>query len=175
MSPIPTVRANDVAFALHAVVLCSINFSQFFPRIWGFHVGRRQRVSVVMLSICGLAVLSIVTLIAFVASNPPSHGVDPAGWAWIDVAYAFGYLKLLITIIKYCPQVWVNYKRKSTDGFSIVTVLLDLYGGILSFLQLILDSAVLDDWAGVTGNPAKLGLAYITLGFDAIFITQHYW
>lgn len=31
-----------------------------------------------------------------------------------------------------------------------------------------------DQWSGVTGNPAKLGLAIVSLCFDVIFITQHY-
>lgn len=32
--------------------------------------------------------------------------------------YALSYVKLLITIVKYVPQAWLNYKRKSTDGWS---------------------------------------------------------
>lgn len=79
-----------------------------------------------------------------------------------------------MTVIKYIPQAWVNYKRKSTVGWSIVQILLDLIGGVLSILQLVIDSALQDDWSGITGNPVKLGLGNVSIFFDLIFIVQHY-
>jgi cystinosin len=88
--------------------------------------------------------------------------------------YAFGYVKLICTMIKYMPQVWVNYKRKSTVGWSINQILLDLVGGILSLAQLVIDSSLQGDWSGITGNPTKLGLSNVSMVFDIIFITQHY-
>jgi cystinosin len=65
--------------------------------------------------------------------------------------YSFGYVKLVCTVIKYCPQVYVNYKRKSTEGWSINQILLDFTGGILSMVQLLIDSALQADWSGLTG------------------------
>lgn len=79
-----------------------------------------------------------------------------------------------MTVVKYVPQVWLNYKRKSTVGFSIGGMLLDFSGGILSNLQLIIDSSLEADWSGITGNPVKFGLANISILFDVIFIIQHY-
>lgn len=79
-----------------------------------------------------------------------------------------------MTVIKYIPQAWVNYKRKSTVGWSIVQILLDLTGGVLSILQLVIDSALQDDWSGISGNPVKLGLGNVSIFFDLIFIVQHY-
>jgi len=78
------------------------------------------------------------------------------------------------TFTKYIPQVFTNYKRQSTQGWSIEQILLDFTGGILSLLQLVIDSSLQDDWSGITGNPMKLGLANISMCFDLIFITQHY-
>lgn len=72
------------------------------------------------------------------------------------------------------PQVWLNYQRKSTDGWSIYTMLLDVAGGIFSLAQLVIDSSLQSDWTGVTGNPVKLGLGNISIMFDIIFIVQHY-
>jgi cystinosin len=72
------------------------------------------------------------------------------------------------------PQVYVNYKRKSTVGWSINQILLDLIGGILSLTQLFIDSALQADWSGLTGNPVKFGLSNVSMIFDIIFITQHY-
>lgn len=65
------------------------------------------------------------------------------------------YIKLVITLIKYVPQVrkvflfkeihykqqaWMNYRRKSTVGWSIGNVLLDFTGGSMSVLQMMLIS-----------------------------------
>jgi cystinosin len=38
-----------------------------------------------------------------------------------------------------------------------------------------LDSADLKDFSGITGNPAKFGLGFVSIIFDLIFITQHYY
>jgi cystinosin len=70
--------------------------------------------------------------------------------------YSFGYVKLICTVIKYCPQVYVNYKRKSTEGWSINQILLDFTGGILSLAQLLIDSALQADWSGLTGVSTTL-------------------
>lgn len=88
--------------------------------------------------------------------------------------YAVSYVKLVITVVKYVPQAWVNFKRKSTRGWSIVQILLDFTGGVLSLVQLIIDSALQNDWSGITGNPIKLLLSNVTIFFDLIFMVQHY-
>ena len=88
--------------------------------------------------------------------------------------YAVGYVKLFITIVKYIPQAWTNYQRKSTVGWSIEQILMDMLGGVLSIAQLVIDSSLQKDWSGVTGNPVKLGLGNVSIVFDVIFMTQHY-
>lgn len=70
---------------------------------------------------------------------------------WLLSIYSLGYVKLICTVIKYCPQVYVNYKRKSTEGWSINQILLDFTGGVLSLAQLLIDSALQADWSGLTG------------------------
>ncbi len=47
-----------------------------------------------------------------------------------------GYCKAAITFVKYCPQVYLNWKRKSTVGWSLGNVILDFTGGAFSFLQM---------------------------------------
>jgi cystinosin len=68
----------------------------------------------------------------------------------------------------------MNYKRRSTVGWSIGQILLDLSGSIMSLLQLIIDSSLQEDWSGLLGNPVKFGLGNIGILFDFIFIVQHY-
>lgn len=72
------------------------------------------------------------------------------------------------------PQVWRNYQRQSTDGWSIAQILLDLSGGVFSLLQLFIDASLQEDWSGLTGNPIKLALGNTSVFFDVIFIVQHY-
>jgi cystinosin len=88
--------------------------------------------------------------------------------------YALGYVKLTTVFLKYIPQAWLNYKRKSTVGWSIYPILLDFSGGWLSLAQLVIDSSLQHDWTGITGNPVKFGLGNITIVFDVIFFLQHY-
>ena len=96
-------------------------------------------------------------------------------WEALDIVYTLGYIEILITILGYIPQAHLNHKRGSTVGWSIRSVLLDTTGGIFSIAQLFLDSALAGDlWGGTFGNPLKLGLGLVTLGFDGIFLCQHY-
>jgi cystinosin len=67
----------------------------------------------------------------------------------------------------------LNFKRKSTKGFAIWGILLDAGGGLLSLLQLVIDAQILNhDWSKVTGDPGKLGLAFLSLFFDAFLIGE---
>lgn len=51
---------------------------------------------------------------------------------------------------------------------------MDFLGGVLSIAQLIIDSGLQRDWAGITGNPVKFGLGNVSIVFDILFMTQHY-
>lgn len=46
----------------------------------------------------------------------------------------FGYGKAAVTFVKYLPQVYLNWARKSTVGWSIENVILDFTGGSFSLL-----------------------------------------
>jgi len=92
----------------------------------------------------------------------------------LTLLYFYSYVKLAITIIKYVPQAWMNYKRKSTEGWSIGNILLDFTGGILSVLQMFLLAINYDDWSSIFGSPTKFGLGFFSILFDILFIVQHY-
>ncbi|KAK4983524.1 hypothetical protein LTR50_007166 [Elasticomyces elasticus] len=115
-----------------------------------------------------------VLLVALLVNIRGRGGYDAASWAWIDIVYAISYVKLIVTVIKYIPQVISNYRRKSTTGWSIHQILLDFVGGILSILQLLIDCSLQADWSGLMGNPVKLALGNVSVCFDLVFIVQHY-
>lgn len=104
------------------------------------------------------------------------------GGQWIDYLYFLSFVKVGVSIVKYIPQVVLNYQRKSTAGWQIWNILLDFSGGALSIVQLVGDSAAAGraqglprSWTtGIAGNPAKLGLGLVSVFFDVIFMFQHY-
>lgn len=119
---------------------------------------------------------------------------------WLDFLYVCSYIKLCITLIKYMPQAIMNYRRKSTSGWSIGNVLLDFTGGWLSILQMMINAYnygkrhssdyrfrqsqsqfsfffffnCADDWASIFGDPTKFGLGLFSVMFDILFMVQHY-
>jgi len=95
----------------------------------------------------------------------------------IEQVFVFmGLMKVLISFVKYIPQVYLNWKRKRTDGWSLENVLLDLVGGVLSFIQIFIDWADSGTTSQFSGglNVAKFLLAIVCIVFDLIFLFQHY-
>lgn len=171
------------------MALVLLTYSQFFHFMWCFDVPKNQNTSRPIRVIVLGSVLAVIIAISRAAMNDRGVTYDAELWSWIDVVssalrlssaltnhwiYIFSYIKLVVTFVKYMPQAWLNYKRKSTVGWSIGQIQLDFAGGILSLGQLFIDASSQGDWSGVTGNPAKLGLSNISMFFDIIFIVQHY-
>lgn len=92
----------------------------------------------------------------------------------LDVVLYLSYVKLAVTLIKYTPQAYMNYKRKATTGWSIHNILLDFTGGILSIAQMFLLAYNYDDWISIFGNLTKFGLGFFSICFDCLFLVQHY-
>ncbi|EFX01541.1 lysosomal cystine transporter [Grosmannia clavigera kw1407] len=177
----PTGAFNDVAFASHAFVLSLVTVSQYFLPTWwriaaGPGSGVSRRPSRFILFVAAGSVTVIGGLVAVVLYEHSGSAVgSPAGaWAWLDVVYALGYVKLVITLIKYSPQLLANWRNRSTHGWSIVQIILDSVGGVLSIVQLLLDSYSQGDWSGLTGNPVKLLLGNVSIFYDILFIVQHF-
>ncbi|XP_055345306.1 cystinosin-like isoform X2 [Paramacrobiotus metropolitanus] len=154
------VEANDVFFALHAVTLTLIQIIQCF--IYETGNQRLFKGTILLLGAIWLATIILLILSA-------THVL-----VWLDYLYYFSYVKLGITLIKYIPQVWMNFRRKSTVGWSVGNVLLDFTGGMLSLAQMFIIAYNFDDWSSTLGNPTKIGLGLLSIFFDVIFIIQHY-
>lgn len=104
-------------------------------------------------------------------------------------------VKLFVNCIKYVPQLLLNYKKKSVEGYPFVSVYLDLAGGTMSLCQIILDNyIILLRWKlerpinrlgveldhslhfsfieFVKKNFAKCGLVLVGFFFDFCFLSQ---
>ena len=158
------VKLNDVFFSLHGGLLTAITIGTCFIYDRG-----NQRVSWV----CRIAIAIGLLYIGTLALLAGLTGVCP-NLTWLNFVSWISYIKLIVTIVKYCPQAYMNYSRKSTSGWSIGNVLLDLTGGLCSILQTVLLAYNSNDWPSLYANPVKLGLGILTLIFDSVFMLQHY-
>uniref|UniRef100_H2YA02 Cystinosin n=1 Tax=Ciona savignyi TaxID=51511 RepID=H2YA02_CIOSA len=155
------VQANDVFFTIHAVVLTAIIIIQCI--IYEVCRFKRNKIVLTLLQRGGQRVSIIATVLLSIT------------WiTWLEYLMVFSYVKLGVTLIKYIPQAYMNFRRKSTEGWSIGNVLLDFTGGSLSILQMFLQSYNNAEWDLVFGDPTKFGLGVFSIFFDVIFIIQHY-
>ena len=153
------VRMNDVVFAVHALIFSLLILSQFI------YYSRSIPVSSIACSIMTLLLLAIgiTAFLAFLSVT-----------TWLNFLYVLSYVKLIITLLKYIPQAWINFKTKSTAGFSIEGVWLDFSGGVLSILQMVILAYNFNDWLSILGDFVKFWLGAISISFDVIFLLQHY-
>lgn len=157
-----TVQSNDVAFSIHALVVTFLVVGQI-TYYGGF---RNQPIS---------SITKLIVLAVFLLSFVYIACIYLYGYLWMDFLYLMASVKLVLTILTYLPQIILNYQRRSTDGWNVWNVIFDCMGGLFSMFQLILDSVDLGDVkGGLVGNWAKLLLGALTIGFDAIFLLQHY-
>ncbi|XP_060591033.1 cystinosin-like isoform X2 [Ruditapes philippinarum] len=154
------VQLNDVIFTLHAIFVTIITIIQCFI----YERGGQKISKVSLVLVIGAWLFAGISLVVTLF-----HKIT-----WLTYLYYFSYIKLGVTLIKYMPQAYMNFKRKSTDGWSIGNVLLDFTGGSLSLLQMFLLSYNSDDWGSIFGDPTKFGLGFFSILFDILFIVQHY-
>ncbi|RKP06969.1 cystinosin [Thamnocephalis sphaerospora] len=155
------VQLNDVVFGLHAVLFSIITVGQVFiyPRDSD---AKRPWLAIGIIPLLGVGLCVMIGLSA--------SGILEA----LDTFYYLSYVKLVCSFSKYFPQLYINFQRKSTVGWSIGNILLDTTGGVLSIVQEVLDAYLAGHWAGITGNVAKFALGVLTIVFDTAFIIQHY-
>eukprot|EP00093_Oithona_nana_P000035 00035.XXX_1143_1_1 [CDS] Oithona nana genome sequencing. len=115
------VQLNDVIFSIHAVFACIVTIVQC-----SIYERGNQKVS----RTCKLILAAIFLFILVTVILALTKVVE-----YLDFLYYCSYVKLFITLIKYVPQAYLNYRRKSTFGWSIGNILLDFTGGLLSIGQ----------------------------------------
>ncbi|CAD8056111.1 unnamed protein product [Paramecium sonneborni] len=158
-----TIHIEDLAFAYHGLLCTLIIIGQMII----FPLGDNK-----------LSIQIIAILILLWTLTPIYFLLTETFDVWnVSVDYnayrIIGYDKLLISFIKYIPQVYWNYKRKKTIGWNIWVSLLDLTGGILSVVQTVMDQFIQDVHPEI--NPVKFSLGLLTIVFDSILIFQHYY
>ncbi|KAG8384913.1 hypothetical protein BUALT_Bualt04G0167600 [Buddleja alternifolia] len=153
------VGANDVAFSIHAVLLSAVMLFQI-----AIYDRGNQKVSKASLGIVSVAWLSVAVCV-FVAI--PRHS-----WFWL--ISCFNTVQVVMTIIKYIPQAIMNFRRKSTIGFSIGSILLDFIGGLTNYCQMAVQSIDQNSWVNFYGNIGKTMISLVSIFFDILSMVQHY-
>lgn len=168
------IHENDLVFAGHAFIFSSVHLTQVFIYQRGMQTHfKAWAVNLLLIQLVMVTTLFILEgLIG--ASGIPLH---------FNTFKFAGYSKALITLLKYCPQVYLNYVRKSTVGWSIFTIICDFTGGTFSILQQFIDmfynGYTNGDWSFFGNssdafNIVKFLLGIISIIFDLIFMTQHW-
>eukprot|EP00178_Gracilaria_changii_P017099 TRINITY_DN488_c0_g1_i2.p1 TRINITY_DN488_c0_g1~~TRINITY_DN488_c0_g1_i2.p1 ORF type:complete len:328 (+),score=25.64 TRINITY_DN488_c0_g1_i2:123-986(+) len=154
----PQVEMNDVLFAIHGAVMCCALVLQLF-----FYPPRTppKRYTTVPAIIVQTAVL--IGLVACILRK-----LD-----WYEYLRVAGAVKVMASIIKHFPQVYLNYHRTSTVGWSFSMILFDVTGGIFSIAQQVVRCLMSRNLAPFSSNMAKTALAVESLLFDFYFIAQH--
>ena len=108
------VQLNDVVFSVHAWLATLITaFQCFFLDQGG------QRIS----QPCLMFIFILVVIIMISCSLALMKTIS-----WLICLNILSYQKLLISLVKYVPQLIMNFRRKSTQGWSTANILLDLSG-----------------------------------------------
>lgn len=154
------VKLTDVVFAIVAFICTVFQAIQCFVYDRG---SQRIHFSTVLACVGCLFGFAVLVILKY-------FGIG----SWFLALQYCGYVKLVVSFGTYSPQVWLNFKRKSTSGFHIGGVLLDFGGGVLSILQMDIYCFIEHSNTQITGNIPKLALGLVTLLFDIILVWQHY-
>jgi LCT (Lysosomal Cystine Transporter) family transporter len=122
-----SIRPQDLAFGGFAITMTLITMVQccVYERA-GQGVGRLHATVVgIMWGLLGLFIT--LCLRGVMPWAAPSNAA--AQWSLL---FYMGLTKTVITAIKGLPQAYLNYQRKSTVGWSIINILLDLTGTALA-------------------------------------------
>lgn len=162
---LPLLSNIDLIYAVHGLVLNFITISQLY--LWGFERRTTNKIK----NGTKLIIVSIFIILSMLVFNYLNNKITI-----LTITLFLSYLKILMSLIKYLPQLNHNYQRKSVFGFSVFTIVLDLTGGIFSILQLFIDAYLttnsLINFKILKTNSNKLGLSFVTLFFDLCFIYQ---
>lgn len=82
-APDPTVRFNDFAFAVHALILVFLTYSQFYSWIWPIETLKEERTSIGARSIIIASTTAVILAIINASLNTDVDVVST--WSWIDV------------------------------------------------------------------------------------------
>ena len=180
------VQPNDVLLSAHSLLLSFVWMGQvWFDNGCTFRHRAPSWITVALLAVVSCCFIFYMTMIIWVLGADQSKCLSSSSecdlfsslpsWIlsklnWLDFLYALTAVKILIILLSYLPQAILNCQLHSTAGWNIWGILLDFIGGVLSVLQLVLDSWNTKDWSGISGDAAKFGLGFVSIAFDVSYV-----
>jgi len=154
------VEISDLASVIHNLIIISCLALQcvFLPR-------GGQKLSIVSWVCLGAFISAPLISLPFAATDTMN---------WLDFVHVFSYIKIGISLVKYAPQAFMNWRRKSTAGYSPINICLDFSGSTFLVLQLVLLAINRNDIWSMIGNPAKFGVGFASWIFTGIFMVQKF-
>ncbi|XP_054276550.1 cystinosin homolog [Macrosteles quadrilineatus] len=151
---------NDVLFSVHGLLATTVMIMQCFVYKRGGQTVSQTAVALLSVGICALGGLLLLA---------SQHCIS-----WLDAVVWISFIKLMVTMTKYIPQALMHFRHKTTEGWSIECILCDLTGSCFSLFQMLINAYNCDDWVSILGDPTKFGLGLFSIGFDMLFIVQHF-
>lgn len=172
------VELNDVLFATHAMAITLVTCTQIY--IYYDKTDPNQKISNVAISIvvCIWWGFFIVIFIEQILGMYDPYDHAGKSFAFNSIIY-LGFMKAFISLIKYMPQVKLNFDRKSTVGWSIFNIIMDFSGGAFSLIQNLIDTitkcgTVISHNETYLLNIVKYAISILSIFFDIIFMIQHW-
>ncbi|CAL4067522.1 unnamed protein product, partial [Meganyctiphanes norvegica] len=153
------VQLNDVIFSVHAFFACAVQVVQCLVYERG-----DQQVSKTARWI--ISAISVSTIIAVIL------GVSKAV-QWLDFLYFISYIKLFITLIKYIPQTFYNYRRSSGTRWAVCSFAVGVDGGSVQLGQMLIlvGTRQYHEWSLMLDSPGKgFGLIHMILALSSMLV-----
>lgn len=162
---LPLLSWADMFYTFHGLALQLLLLSQVIlgPHLWGFSTERRS------LHISGGTKVILVGLATFLIFQYYNND----DFRELNLVLNLSTVKLVISLIKYIPQVLLNMRRKSMYGLSRLQTGFDAAGAVFCLTELILKNK-LPLLEAIDSNRGKVGITLVTLLFSAIFSLQFY-
>lgn len=161
---------QDQIFAVHALLITALTLMQvpFYATntLAEFPQFRGQRVGFLLIAMDLCLLLTVGKVMTM-----------------MDIIYACGSLRGVTSFMKYAPQLWLNYQRKSTDGFAMGSIYCDFAGCVMCLLQLLIScqydpsTATLRsawNWDPIMGNKSRVFLGCYAIKLCLGFMYQHF-
>jgi len=171
------VEPHDVFFACHSMAATMLIEMQIQSLHRGGQIHSRTCLLLCFLMFAGLVFQSLLAfggVMPWVDLTPLTQGREKVAWQTYSVVTYLGLVKAGITVIKYIPQVKLNFTRRSTHGMAIQHIQLDLCGGLFSMLQNVLDALHYGDSSFVFGNIPKMAVSLASIFWCCVILCQHY-
>lgn len=163
---LPLLSNADLFYSFHGMALLLVLASQIFcgNTFWKFKNERKS---------FKIHTLSKMVLMLFLVFAIFSWKLGDPVFALLNFAMNLAYFKIIISLIKYIPQVLHNYRRKSMFGISRLQIIFDITGSFFSFAEFYLKSDI-PIVEAIDANRGKVGITCVTSLFATIFLYQMY-